>query len=161
MPLHVAPVVSYEALKKNMLQRPRSGLDRFNLTEIGKRLMEWHLGSGGKVRLRDVKLPYPWKADLIGSHEPILRMDAMRAGNSTFRSILRIEFASGNGASMAVKDMLAELGRDPLSTPYWDDKSWETFCRETGLTYEELKAQNEGTMERLGIPLKLQPGVGE
>lgn len=150
-PLHVAPVVSYEMLRKGSIERPRSGLDRMNLTEIGEMIIVPHLRKGGKVRFRDVSLPFPWKAEVMEGEGTVLRMDAMTAGRSTLRSMIRFEFDAGNGISGAVKELLGGIDRDPLSTPYWDIKSWEVFHKETGLTFEDVRRTDESTIRELGL----------
>ncbi len=150
-PLHVAPVVSYEMLKAGRIDRPKSGLDRFNLTEIGEHLILPHLERGGRLRLKDVNLPFPWKAELLHGDSSVMRIDAMTAGKSTYRSMIRIAFESGNGVCDPIKEMLGRTNRDPLSTPYWDLKSWEVFHRETGLTFDDIRKVDESTIEALGL----------
>ena len=148
-PLHVSPVVSYEMLRKGTIARPKSGLDRFNLTEVGHLLIVPHLSGGGSIRLKEVNLPFPWKAELLQGDTTVMHLDAMTAGKSTYRSMIRITFESGNGVGDPLKEMLGSLGRDPLSTPYWDLKSWEIFHKETGLTYEDIRSVDARTISEL------------
>jgi len=147
MPLHVAPVVSFDELKKCRIARPRSGMDRFNLTDVGEALIVPYLAAGHGLRFGSVDLPYPWKIEL-GSTTTI---EAIRVGNSTFRSILKVVFDLKNGFSGSMRRMISELDRDPLETPYWDMKSWETFHRESGRTKDQLTKVDSATFEALGI----------
>lgn len=146
MPLRVAPVVSYEMLRKGSVKRPLNGLDRLNLTDVGEALIFPHLNDGGDIELRDVRLPYPWNARLKGEAE--LNVEAVWAGGSTFRSIFRLRF--GEGGAQKVKDMLDALDRDPLDSPYWDTPTWERFFKGTGSTKNDVSKSVNRTMKKLG-----------
>ena len=77
-------------------------------------------------------------------------LEAIRSGDSTFRSVRKVTARSGDIAVRAISELIEDLGRDPLDTPYWDLKCWEAFHRETGLTFEDLERTDRETLEVLG-----------
>jgi len=154
MPLHVAPVVSYEMLRKGRIERPLGGLDRLNLTDVGGRMVLPWLRRGGRIAVRDASLPYPWSIQLRDDDGEGPDLEAIRSGDSTFRSVIKVTARQGQAALQAVSDLLDGLGRDPLETPYWDLKCWEAFHRETGLTFEDLERTDRETIEALGYQRK-------
>jgi len=127
IPVHVRPVVSYEALTGGVIRDPASGLDRFNLTDVGEAFHR-NLPSGGfQVRLKSVELPFPWEMIFSIQGEQKASLKGLRIGPSTFRSIFRLIFEDERFVREQVISTVRTLSRDPLDSPYWDDETWEIF----------------------------------
>lgn len=140
IPRHVRPVVSYDKLRKNMIETARSGLDRLNLTDIGDAVLTDWITKGGFIRIESVELPFPWSASLSYHREDHARITGMMVMGSTFRSIFRLDvLKDGN----MLDNGIGKIDRDPLISPYWNDETWKEFHIMTGITRDEALEQND------------------
>ncbi|MBN1538555.1 MAG: hypothetical protein JW939_00285 [Candidatus Thermoplasmatota archaeon] len=127
IPVHVRPVVSYEGLTGGGIRDPVTGLDRFNLTDVGEAFYRNLPSVGFHVRLKSVELPFPWEMIFSLYEEPTVSLKGLRIGPSTFRSIFRLIFEDEPSVRKFVISTVMSLSRDPLESPYWDDETWEVF----------------------------------
>jgi len=148
IPVHVRPVISHDGLLGGSLKDPSSGLDRFNLTDIGEVFYRTFKEKGAEVRLKNVELPFPWEMVFKFDGEPKASLRGIHVGPSTYRSIFKLIHFGDPPVVKMVKDCLSSLERDPLESPYWDDANWQLFQNIIKLSRDSIIGSNERFMER-------------
>lgn len=149
IPIHIVPVVSHEALQEGRISTPTSGLDRFNLTDVGDTFYRNFIDIGADVRFKGVKNPFPWEMVFKKDGEPIASLRGMIVGSSTFRSIFKLVFFPEPQVNGAVRNSLEELGRNPTYSRYWNTDTWKEFQKISKLTKEDLMETNERIISSL------------
>jgi hypothetical protein len=142
-------VVSYDQLKKGKVERPRSGLDRLTLTEVGSYVFDISRKMVMEMKLRRANPPFPWEMAFFDSDVEISHLDAYFIGPSTFRSIFRFSFLEGTRGKAMASSLIQNLDRDPLNSDYWNMDTWARFKKNTGLSMNEVIELNENSMRRL------------
>jgi len=143
IPVHVRPVVSFDSLKKKELKDPTTGLDRFNLTDVGKALFTAFDERKADLVLKGVELPFPWEIVFKMNNEPQASLRGMKVGPSTYRSIFKLLFFDNEEVLSIIKRSLELVGRDVLRSPYWDDITWQAFQKQFRLSKDEVVTSND------------------
>ncbi|MEA3558083.1 MAG: hypothetical protein U9R75_02415 [Candidatus Thermoplasmatota archaeon] len=146
IPLRIIPVVSHEKLAKGSLGTPTSGLDRFNLTDVGDAFYRTWTRGRAKIILKGVQEPFPWEMVFKVDGDPKASLRGMLVGSSTFRSIFKLTYSPEDGVKLLVKGSLDLLDRDLANSKYWDDTTWEQFRNLTGLSMEQVHRNNAERM---------------
>jgi hypothetical protein len=146
IPVHVRPVVSYEGLTSGLLRDPATGLDRFNLTDVGESLFKNLSSNGFDIKLKGVDLPFPWEMVFKLEGEPKASLRGIRVGPSTYRSIFKLMFEEDRSTSGPVLSTVTSLGRDPLDSPYWDDVTWELFLGQFKMDRSKVISSNRSIL---------------
>jgi len=142
MPLHVRPVVSGSELRKGRVERPRSGLDRLSLTDVGKWVIEGAMSHGLTFRVKNANPPFPWVLEVSNGADVVMEVRGHLLGPSTFRSIFVIRIMQAAGGKDLLRSLMGTIDRDPLSSPYWDMETWSVLESRLGLTRDELERRN-------------------
>ncbi|MFW3146301.1 MAG: hypothetical protein ACMUIE_05770 [Thermoplasmatota archaeon] len=151
IPVHVRPVVSIEGLEKGRLETPNSGLDRFNLTDVGEAFLDQFRTKGAEFKIKGVESPFPWEIVFKTNGQPVASLRGVIVGSSTFRSAFKLVFDNGPETSTIIGSALKELGRELLESPYWDDENWQIFMKMLKLTREEVESNNGKVLESIGL----------
>ena len=149
IPVHVRPVVSFEGLGNGEVKDPTTGLDRFNLTDIGDVLFRQFTAIGAEIVFKGVELPFPWEIVFKINKEPKASLKGLKVGPSTYRSIFKLIFFEGDDVYTIIKDCLDEIGRDVLDSPYWDDPTWQQFQKVYKLQRDKVIGTNAETIKKL------------
>jgi hypothetical protein len=147
IPVHVRPVVSYEGLSTGVLRDPTTGLDRFNLTDVGEAFFRNLPPMGFDIKLKGVDLPFPWEMVFKHHGDPKASLRGVRIGASTFRSIFKLLFENEEAIRETVLSTIGSLERDPLDSPYWDDETWEVFQYQFRMDKASVKDSNKSVIE--------------
>jgi hypothetical protein len=146
IPLHVRPVISYEGLIRSVLRDPATGLDRFNLTDVGEAFFRNLSSSGFDLKIKGVDLPFPWEMIFKLHGEPKVSLRGIRVGPSTYRSIFKLIFEEEGTVSGLVLSTVRSMGRDPLDSPYWDDSTWEIFQGQFKMDRDSIVGSNRSVL---------------
>lgn len=149
IPHHIRPVVSYDMIRKGRSERPKSGLDRLTLTEVGLSVFERSRNNGIEMKIRRANPPFPWEMAFSRSGVEIAHLQGHFIGPSTFRSIFRFRWVEDTEGSALARKLVDDLGRDPLHSEYWNMDTWSRFSRKTGLTRNEVLELNRGSLSLL------------
>ncbi len=147
MPLHIRPVVSLESLKKGEMDRPRNGMDRLTLTEVGELVIQSNDTIGLKMKLRKTSPPFPWEMAFTHQGLEVAQLTGHFIGPSTFRSIFRLRYLEDTKGETLAMFLINNIERDMLGSDYWNDDTWDRFSKKTGLSRNEVIASNS---ENLG-----------
>ncbi|MGA1820185.1 MAG: hypothetical protein ACMUHU_04160 [Thermoplasmatota archaeon] len=142
IPVHVRPVISYDGLLRGNLEDPASGLDRFNLTDVGEAFYKTFHGNGAEIRLKNLELPFPWEMVFKVEGDPKASLRGVKVGPSTYRSIFKLLYSDEAPVREMVRESLSLIGRDPLDSPYWDDVNWQLFQGALKLSRDSIVRAN-------------------
>ena len=142
IPVHVRPVVSYEGLTKGVVRDPSSGLDRFNLTDVGEVFYGTFRSRGGEVKFKNIDLPFPWEMVFKFKGEPKASLRGIKVGPSTYRSIFKLVHFDDPGVNEIIGECLSDLGRDPIDSPYWDDANWQLLQKQLRISRNTIVSTN-------------------
>jgi hypothetical protein len=149
IPLHVRPVVSYDSIQGGTLADPPSGLDRFNLTDVGEAFFNTFQENGGVLRFKGVSLPFPWEMVLKINGESKASLRGVKVGPSTYRSMFKLAFFEEEEVCSIIGAALEKLNRDPLESPYWDEETWEKFFKMMKISKAKIEESNGRTLAGL------------
>jgi hypothetical protein len=149
IPVHVRPVVSFEGLRKNEIKDPASGLDRFNMTDVGEAFFKIFKEKDADIIQKGVTLPYPWEMVFKIDKEPKASLRGLKVGPSTYRSIFKLVFFEENDVNELIQRSLNEIGRNVLESPYWDDSTWQLFQKLYKLSRNSVIESNENVLGKL------------
>ncbi|MBN1389185.1 MAG: hypothetical protein JXA22_00930 [Candidatus Thermoplasmatota archaeon] len=161
IPIHVRPVISYNAIMDGRITGPSSGMDRFNLTEVGDLILGHFRDNGAEMRLKNVEPPFPWEMIFRMDGEAKASLLGLKVGPSTFRSIFKLLHTGEPGVVSIISDSLSSLGRDPLDSPYWGDAEWQSFQKMYRLTRDRIASDNSSLWSLPGSELHVHPGLCE
>jgi hypothetical protein len=136
-------VVSFEGLRKKELKDPATGLDRFNLTDVGEAFYTSYSENGADIILKGVDLPFPWEMVFKINNEPKASLRGLKVGPSTYRSIFKLLFFEEDDVRTIIRRSLDLIGRDVLESPYWDDITWQQFQKQFKLTKDQVIGSND------------------
>ncbi|MGA1792905.1 MAG: hypothetical protein ACMUHM_03050 [Thermoplasmatota archaeon] len=148
IPVHVRPVISYDGLLEGNLKDPASGLDRFNLTDVGEAFYKTFRENGAELKLKSVELPFPWEMVFKVDGDPKASLRGIKVGPSTYRSIFKLLYSDEGPVRNMVRDCLSSIERDPLDSPYWDDANWQTFQKLLRMSRDSIVKANGKLISR-------------
>lgn len=140
------PVVSFNHIKKGIIERPANGLDRFTLTEIGETVMRSFRKTDMKIKVRRANPPFPWEMAFKENGLEVAHLNGHFIGPSTFRSIFRFRYLEGTTGDILKKDLITSLDRPPLESRYWNNDTWSRFTQMVGLSRDEVMDQNASSI---------------
>jgi len=149
IPVHVRPVVSFDGIGKKEIKDPSSGLDRFNLTDVGDAFFFVFKENGAEIISKGVDLPFPWELVFKVDREPKASLRGMKVGPSTYRSIFKLIFFEADDVNQMIRRSLDIIGRDILDSPYWDDATWQLFQKQYKLSRNEVIKTNDMALKKL------------
>ena len=149
IPVHVRPVVSLEGMRKNEIMDPSSGLDRFNLTDVGEAVFGEFRDNGAEVIAKGVEPPFPWELVFKIDKDPKASLRGMKVGPSTYRSIFKLMFFDSEDVIRIIRGSMERIGRDLLESPYWDDDTWQMFQNQYRLSRNVVVGSNIKILERI------------
>lgn len=142
IPMHVRPVISLNALLDGRIREPSTGMDRFNLTDVGDIFFRLFRERKAEVRLKNVEPPFPWEMVFMINDGPNVSIRGIKVGPSTYRSIFKMVHTGENEVKSIISIGLRSLGRDPLDSPYWNDENWQLFQKRFRLTRDAIVSDN-------------------
>lgn len=149
IPLHIRPVVSHDSIKKGLIQRPRNGLDRLTLTEVGDIAIKEYQQFSLSMKLRKASPPFPWEMVFHDKGIEVSHLTGHFIGPSTFRSIFRFRFLEDTSGGSLARSLCGKIDRDPLMSDYWNDDTWNRFMKKTGRSKNEITGFNQQILECL------------
>lgn len=151
IPLHIIPVVSFQGLSKGKMKKPVSGMDRLNLTDVGKVVHDTMTDAGANVKFKGVRNPFPWEMVFKIDKDPKASLRGIVVENSTFRSIFKLMYFPEREVEELVRRSVSIMERDLLYSPYWKSSTWERFSSMTKLSKERTVKENEKLISSLDI----------
>ncbi|MBN1540369.1 MAG: hypothetical protein JW939_09515 [Candidatus Thermoplasmatota archaeon] len=142
IPIHVRPVISFNALLDGKVREPSNGMDRLNLTDVGDIFFNLFRDSKARVRLKNVEPPFPWEMVFWMNGEAKVSLRGIKVGPSTYRSIFKMVHNREDEVISIISAGLRSLGRDPLDSPYWNDENWQLFQKMFRLTRDAIDSDN-------------------
>lgn len=149
IPVHVRPVISFEGLGRNEIRDPASGLDRFNLTDVGDAFFTVFRDMGAEIISKGVELPFPWELVFKIDKEPVASLRGLKVGPSTYRSIFKLIYFEGEDVNKMIRSSIDLIGREVLKSPYWDDATWQLFQKHYKLSRMSVMESNDGILRNL------------
>ncbi len=141
-------MVSFDSIKKGKIERPKSGLDRFTLTEIGEPVIIFSKRTDLSLKVRGANPPFPWEMAFSSRGVEVAHLNGHFIGPSTFRSIFRFRYLPGTEGEAMANHLIKVLDRDPLRSDYWDNDTWARFTNKVGSTKVEIEEQNRIALSR-------------
>ena len=140
-------MVSHDLLKRGVLDKPKNGMDRLTLTEVGEYVVTAYKEIGLSMKLRKTSPPFPWEMAFYENGLEISQLTGHFIGPSTFRSIFRLRYLKGTSGMKLAEYIIDHLDRDLLVSDYWKDDTWNRFTNKTGLSRKEVIGSNDDSME--------------